>query len=46
MNETPANGGYMIAAYVAVALIMVGYAWSLWWRSREVGRRESGATDH
>jgi hypothetical protein len=26
MNETPANGGYMVAAYLATAVILLGYA--------------------
>jgi len=25
----PDNGGYMIAAYVIVSLLVLGYAWSL-----------------
>jgi hypothetical protein len=34
MNETPANGGYLIAAYTATALILLGYAISLIRRAR------------
>lgn len=30
----PDTGNYMIAAYVVTAVIMVGYAFSLWRRSR------------
>ena len=30
----PDTGSYMIAAYVVVAVMVVGYAWSLWKRSR------------
>ncbi len=30
----PDTGSYMIAAYVVTAVIMVGYAVSLWRRSR------------
>ncbi len=31
----PDNSGYMMAAYVVVAVVVVGYAWSLWRRSRQ-----------
>lgn len=34
MNETPSNGGYMVAAYVANAVILLVYAFSLWRRAR------------
>ncbi len=34
MNETPSNGGYMVAAYVAVAVVLLAYAGSLWRRAR------------
>jgi hypothetical protein len=34
MNETPGTTGYMIAAYVITAVIIRGYAASLWLRSR------------
>lgn len=30
----PDNGGYMIAAYVVVAVVVVGYAVNLWRRGR------------
>jgi len=30
----PANGGYMIAAYVAAAVIYLAYSAWLFWRSR------------
>ena len=30
----PENGGYMVAAYVVVAVIIVGYALSLYLRTR------------
>jgi hypothetical protein len=26
MSDVPANGGYMVAAYIVTALILVGYA--------------------
>jgi hypothetical protein len=32
-SEPPANGGYMIAAYVVAAVILVGYFVSLWRRA-------------
>ncbi len=31
----PDNGGYMVAAYVVTAVILVGYAIGLWRRARE-----------
>ncbi len=30
----PETGNSMIAAYLVVAVIVAGYAWSLWRRSR------------
>jgi len=30
----PDNAGYMIVAYLVTAVIVVGYAWSLWVRSK------------
>ena len=36
----PDNGGYMVAGYVVTAVILVGYAGALWWKSRSVnGKR-------
>ncbi len=32
--NTPDNGGYLVAAYSVVAIVMVGYAVSLWRRYR------------
>jgi hypothetical protein len=37
--EPPANGGYMIAAYVVAAGILVGYFLSLWRRAAEILRK-------
>ncbi len=34
----PDNGGYMIAAYVVTAVILVGYAGWLWSKGRRVLR--------
>ena len=31
----PSNGGFMVAAYVAAAVIYLGYAGWLYWRSRD-----------
>jgi hypothetical protein len=31
----PNNAGYMVAAYIAAAVILAGYALSLWRRSRD-----------
>jgi hypothetical protein len=33
----PQNAGYMVAAYVVTAVIVVGYALSLWRRARGPG---------
>ncbi|HYU10168.1 MAG TPA: hypothetical protein VEK77_12415 [Gemmatimonadales bacterium] len=33
-QTVPQNGGYMIAAYVVAAVIIVGYALSLYLRAR------------
>jgi hypothetical protein len=34
MLDVPQNGGYMVAAYIVAAVILVGYALSLYRRSR------------
>lgn len=34
MPELPQNGAYMVAAYIVTAVILMGYAVSLWSRSR------------
>jgi len=34
MTETPANGGYMVAAYIVAAVIYLGYTLTLWLRAR------------
>jgi hypothetical protein len=34
MPEAPANGGYMVAAYIIAAVIYVIYSLSLWMRAR------------
>ena len=34
MPETPQNAAYMVAAYVVTAVILLGYALTLWRRSR------------
>jgi hypothetical protein len=34
MPEMPQNAPYMVAAYVVTAVILLGYAVSLWVRSR------------
>ena len=33
-DQIPQTGGYMVAAYIVTAVILVGYAVSLWRRSR------------
>jgi hypothetical protein len=38
--DVPANGGYMVAAYVAAPVILVGYLLSLWRRARRALGRE------
>jgi hypothetical protein len=34
VNETPANGGYLVAAYLVTAVILLGYSLALLRRSR------------
>lgn len=34
MTQTPDTGAYMVAAYLVTAGILLGYALSLWRRSR------------
>jgi hypothetical protein len=34
VNDPPANAGYLIAAYITTAAILLAYAASLWSRSR------------
>jgi hypothetical protein len=34
--EPPANGGYLVAAYIVTAMIVLGYAGALWRRARRV----------
>jgi hypothetical protein len=34
-----ANAGYMIAAYIVTAVILVGYSLTLWRRARKAGSR-------
>jgi hypothetical protein len=36
----PDNAGYMVAAYVVTAVILVGYAAGLWWRAGRAIRKE------
>jgi hypothetical protein len=33
---TPDNGGYMVAAYIVIAVVVVVYAVSLAWRTRKL----------
>jgi hypothetical protein len=35
--ETPQNGGYLVAAYVIAAVILLGYCLALWRRARKLG---------
>jgi hypothetical protein len=36
----PDNAGYMVAAYVVTAIILTGYAASLWWRAQQEKREK------
>lgn len=36
--DPPSNEGFMVAAYVVTAVIVLGYAWSLWVRGRRAAR--------
>jgi hypothetical protein len=40
----PDNGGYMIAAYLVTAVVLLGYAGGLWRRARRA-IRETGTAD-
>jgi hypothetical protein len=40
LTEPPANGAYMVAAYIAAPAILVGYLLSLWRRARRASGRE------
>jgi hypothetical protein len=40
LADPPANGGYMVAAYIAAPTILVGYLLSLWRRARKALRQE------
>jgi len=45
MNETPATGAYMVAAYVVTAVVLLGYLISLLRRTggrEDEGRRKGG----
>ncbi len=37
-SEPPANGQYLVAAYIVAAVIVLGYAGSLWRRARRALR--------
>ncbi|HUG28137.1 MAG TPA: hypothetical protein VMK53_07545 [Gemmatimonadales bacterium] len=42
-GSPPANEGYMVAAYVVTAVIVLAYALSLWLRARALlGREDAG----
>ncbi len=34
LQTTPQNGGYMVAAYIVAAVILIGYSLSLYLRAR------------
>jgi hypothetical protein len=34
LPEPPANGGYMVAAYILAPVILIGYLLRLWSRAR------------
>ncbi len=40
MHETPQNGGYMVAAYVITAVVLVGYWVRLGMRVRAESQRQ------
>ena len=40
LREPPANGGYMIAAYTVVAVVLAGYSLALMLRARKEEQRE------
>jgi len=40
LREPPANGGFMIAAYTVVAVVLAGYSVMLMVRARKEEKRE------
>ncbi|HEU4587900.1 MAG TPA: hypothetical protein VFS11_04590 [Gemmatimonadales bacterium] len=44
-TEPPANGEYLVAAYIVAAVIVLGYASSLWRRARRVLHRGGEGKD-
>ena len=36
LQTTPENGGYMVAAYVIAAVVLLTYAVSLYWRTKKL----------
>lgn len=36
LAEPPSNGGYMVAAYMVTAVILLGYWSTLWWKARNI----------
>lgn len=38
-TDLPQNAGYMVAAYIVVTVVLLGYAWSLWRRVRRANGR-------
>jgi CcmD family protein len=40
-TSTPENGGYMLAAYLIVAILVLGYAWSLARRARALSTNDN-----
>jgi hypothetical protein len=34
LPDTPQNGGYLLAAYIVTAVILIGYFCSLWRRAK------------
>lgn len=44
-SEPPANGEYLVVAYIVTAVIVLGYASSLWRRARRVLGGDDGKRD-
>jgi hypothetical protein len=40
MGEPPQNGGYLVAAYLVTAAILIGYWFRLWRLSRSNGSQK------
>jgi hypothetical protein len=45
LREPPHNGGYMLAAYLIVGVVLLGYSLSLMARARKEEQREKNSVN-